>query len=256
VIAFAGGRLNPRRWRTFQNLTCLKETDSSNDLAREVIQLYFQEEQELSPSVFVAESQPGARGRRGHWVAPRGRGLYWTFVRRAEDGEPVSLIPVAVARWVRDALHAATRVRVKLKWPNDLYVGRRKLGGILTEALTQGEQTRVAVGVGLNVLGSAESLGVPQATTLEEEAGRRFALAPLLQKVLDRVDVELSRPRWDLEVGKWESVSLHRPGDRLTVRRDGEELMGEYLGLSPEGFLRLKTDSGEAVLASGEVSEW
>ncbi|MGH9315766.1 MAG: biotin--[acetyl-CoA-carboxylase] ligase [Thermoanaerobaculia bacterium] len=256
MIAFAGGRLNPKRWRAFENLTCLEETGSSNDLAREVIQLYFQEEQELSPSVFVAEGQPGARGRRGHWVAPRGRGLYWTFVRRAQKGEPVSLMPIAVARWVRDAVQAATGVRVKLKWPNDLYAGRRKLGGILTESFTQGEETRVAVGVGLNVLGSAKSLGVPQATTLEEEAGRPFALAPLLQKVLDRLDTELSVPRWELEVGKWESASLHHPGDRLTVRRDGGELTGEYLGLSGEGFLRLKTDSGEAVLANGEVLEW
>jgi biotin-[acetyl-CoA-carboxylase] ligase BirA-like protein len=256
VIPFAGGQLNPDHWRAFENLTCLKETSSSNDLAREVIHLYFQEEQDLSPSVFVAEGQPGARGRRGKWVAPSGRGLYWTFVRRAQQGEPVSLMPIAVARWVRDALKSATRVCVKLKWPNDLYVGRQKLGGVLAESFTQGGETRVAVGVGLNVLGSAKSLGVSRATTLEEEAGRPFALAPLLQKVLDRLDTELSAPRWESEVGKWEDVSLHHPGDRLTVLRDGEELTGEYQGLSREGFLRLKTPSGEAVVATGEVSKW
>ena len=256
MIAFAGGSLDAGHWRAFENLIWLRETGSSNDLAREVIQLYFQEEQPLPPSVFVAEGQPGARGRRGRWVAPRGRGLYWTFVRRAQEGEPVSVMPIAVGRWVRDVLQSATRLRVELKWPNDLYIGRRKVGGILAESFTQGEETRVAVGVGLNVLGSAKSLGVPRATTLEEELGRPIALAPLLQTLLDRLDAELSAPCWESEVGKWESASLHRQGDRLTVRRDGGELTGEYLGLSREGFLRLKTDSGETVLPTGEVSEW
>ena len=42
----------------------------------------------------------------------------------------------------------------------------------------------------------------------------------------------------------------------MTVRRDGEELTGEYIGLDPSGFLRLKTAAGEAVLAAGEVAEW
>jgi hypothetical protein len=42
----------------------------------------------------------------------------------------------------------------------------------------------------------------------------------------------------------------------MTVRRNGEEVTGEYLGLNPAGFLRLRTEKGEAVVASGEVSEW
>jgi hypothetical protein len=42
----------------------------------------------------------------------------------------------------------------------------------------------------------------------------------------------------------------------MTIRRDGEEVTGEYLGLDPSGFLRLKTDQGEAVLAAGEVAKW
>ena len=42
----------------------------------------------------------------------------------------------------------------------------------------------------------------------------------------------------------------------MTIRREGEEVTGEYLGLDPSGFLRLKTASGEAVLPPGEVAEW
>jgi BirA family biotin operon repressor/biotin-[acetyl-CoA-carboxylase] ligase len=159
----------------------LSVLDSSNDLARELIDMYFEEDERFAPTVLVAESQPNARGRKGRWQAPAGKGLYFTIVRQARTGEPISLMPIAMARWLRQALKDATGVKVRLKWPNDLYVGRRKIGGILSEARTQGEDTYIAIGVGLNVLGSPEKLGVPGATTLEEESGRAFALAPLFR---------------------------------------------------------------------------
>ncbi|HSP93087.1 MAG TPA: biotin--[acetyl-CoA-carboxylase] ligase [Thermoanaerobaculia bacterium] len=256
MIPFAGGELEARRWRVFENLTFVAVMDSSNDLARELINMYFEEAERFPPTVLVAETQPGARGRKGRWQAPGGRGLYFTFIRQARTGEPISLMPIAVARWLREAIKGACGVRVELKWPNDLYVGRRKIGGILTEAVTQGEDTYVAVGVGLNVLGSPESLGVAGATTLEEETGRAFALAPLLQALLDGLDAEMAAPRWEVEVAAWEKASVHHRGDRMKIRHDGQEIVGRYLGLTEEGFLKLETGSGEAVLSHGEVAEW
>lgn len=256
MISFAGGVLEPRRWRAFENVTFVSVMESSNDLARELIDIYFEEEERFPATVLVADSQPGARGRKGRWEAPAGQGLYFTFVREVRTGEPLSLMPIAVARWLREALREATGVKVQLKWPNDLYVGRKKLGGILTEARTQGEDTYVAVGIGLNVLGDPKKLGIPGSTTLEEEAGRAFALAPLLQAVLECLDSELAAPRWEVEVAAWEKASAHRRGDRMKVRHEGQETVGQYLGLTEEGFLRLKTASGEAVLSHGEVVEW
>ena len=256
MIPFADGALDPRKWRALENVTMLSVMESSNDLARELIDMYFEEDERFAPTVLVAESQPNARGRKGRWQAPAGQGLYFTIVRQARTGEPISLMPIAMARWLRQALKDATSVKVRLKWPNDLYVGRRKIGGILSEARTQGEDTNVAIGVGLNVLGSPEKLGVPGATTLEEESGRAFALAPLLQAVLDAIDCELAAPRWEVEVAAWEKASAHRRGDVMKVRHDGKEIVGQYAGLTDEGFLKLDTAAGEAVLSHGEVSEW
>jgi BirA family biotin operon repressor/biotin-[acetyl-CoA-carboxylase] ligase len=255
MIPFADGALEARHWRRFENLICFEEVDSSNDVAREIIELYFNEDQGLAPSVLAAESQPGARGRTGRWHAPPGRGLYFTFILNAQ-GVPLSLVPIAVAHWIREALSESAGIVPVLKWPNDLYVQRRKLAGILPEARTQGDRTLLAVGVGLNVAGSAESLGLPHATTLEEELGRPVPRAPLMQALIDRIDRELVAPDWARATAEWERGSLHRPGDRMTVRRDGEELTGEYIGLDPSGFLRLKTPAGEAVLPAGEVAEW
>jgi BirA family biotin operon repressor/biotin-[acetyl-CoA-carboxylase] ligase len=257
MIEFAGGALDPARWRIFENLATLVSIRSSNDLAREVVDVYFQEEQALPGTLFVAEEQPGARGRFGReWKAPKGRGIYLTFVRRVMPGEPLSVVPIAVARWTREALKDACGIAAELKWPNDLYVGRRKLAGVLAEARTQGEQTYLAVGIGINVRGRAADVGVPDATTIEEETGRSVSVARLLQALIDRLDTELAQPDWSREVEEWERVSLHHPGDRMKVRGEGKELTGQYLGLDPSGFLRLKTPAGEAVVASGELDEW
>lgn len=256
-VPFAGGTLDPGRWIFFENLTCLVSIPSSNDLAREVIDLYFAEDQALPPSVFVAEAQPGARGRGGkEWKAPTGRGVYLTILRRVGEGEPLSLVPIAVARWIREALKETSGVDARLKWPNDLYVGRRKLAGVLAEARTQGEDSYLAVGVGVNARGAAADVGAPAATTIEEEIGRDVEVAPLVQAVVDRLDAELARPDWAREVAEWERVSVHRPGDLLRIRRDGETLTGRYRGIDPSGFLRLESAEGETVVASGELEEW
>lgn len=257
MIVYADGLLDPGRWTALENCVCFHSVASSNALARELIELYFDEGQTLRTTVLAAEAQPGARGRNERrWEAPDGQGLYLTVMRRVEDAEPLSVVPIAVARWAREVLCAETGAAITLKWPNDLYVGRRKLAGVLAESRTQGDETCVAIGIGVNVRGRAADLGVANATTLEEETGKALPLAPLLQALLDRLDRELAAPRWAEEVHAWELVAAHRPGDRLTIRRDGEEITGAYLGLDASGFLRLDTGTGETTVASGEVAAW
>jgi BirA family biotin operon repressor/biotin-[acetyl-CoA-carboxylase] ligase len=259
VIDYAGGSLDSRRWRTLANLVVLASTSSSNDLASELVDVAFTEEQELLATVLASEAQTAARGRKGGWSAPAGRGIYATVVRRAAGEEPLSLVPLAVGRWVREVLAERAGLQASLKWPNDVYAGGRKLAGILAESRTQGDDTYVSVGIGLNVLGSGASLGVETATTVEEQTGKAIGLAPLLQAILDRFDEELSAPGWEREVELWQRASVHHPGDRLTIRTSGGEgeLTGEYRGLTPEGFLRLATaGGGETVLSSGELASW
>ncbi|HMA17300.1 MAG TPA: biotin--[acetyl-CoA-carboxylase] ligase [Thermoanaerobaculia bacterium] len=257
LLQFADGTLDPGRWTTFENVACLSSIPSSNALARELVDFYFQEEQFLPATLLAAEEQPRARGRSGRdWKAPRGRGLYFTCLLRMEREVPLSIVPIAVARWLREAIAQSCGIEPRVKWPNDVYLGRRKLAGILSEACTQGEDSYLAVGVGINVLGTPAQVGVPDATTVEAETGRRFGLAPLLQAVVDYLDQGFAQPDWAREIERWERVAAHRRGDRIRVRADGRVIAGEYLGLDPSGFLRLATATGETVVSSGEVAEW
>lgn len=121
-------------------------------------------------TVVVAATQDGARGQRGKsWQAPLG-GLWMSVLVRpkgAAAGEVLSLrAGLAVARVLG---RFPTLPPVKLKWPNDLYIDDRKVGGLLCEARWRGaELWWVVVGLGLNVSNPVPADLIGQAATLSE----------------------------------------------------------------------------------------
>jgi BirA family biotin operon repressor/biotin-[acetyl-CoA-carboxylase] ligase len=105
-------------------------------------------------TVVVADHQDSGRGRLGRaWVAPPGSSLLVSVLLRPElPLERLHLLTAIVALAAADACQAEAGVEAGLKWPNDLVVGPRKLGGILAETQLEGSRARaVVVGLGLNV---------------------------------------------------------------------------------------------------------
>ena len=104
--------------------------------------------------VAIADEQTAGRGRRSrHWVSPPGSGLYlsmaYTFAHRLEE---LPALTLALGVGVVDALAGLDIDGVSLKWPNDIVAKDRKLGGILTEALSgSGDGVTVIAGIGINI---------------------------------------------------------------------------------------------------------
>src|ERR1700716_521081 len=98
-------------------------------------------------TVVIADAQTAGRGRRGRtWFSPPGSGLYVSVVltpaRARTDGDrATTLITLAAGVALAEGVEAATGLRVDLKWPNDLYVTRRKLAGILAEGVAAGPES-------------------------------------------------------------------------------------------------------------------
>lgn len=116
----------------------------------------------------VAVEQTAGRGSRGRtWTSPRG-GLWLSVLSRPAGATPAEALSVRVALAVADALEGAGIAGVQVKWPNDLLIDGRKVGGILCEARWSGDRLAwIAIGVGINVAnvlpdalrGSAAALG-------------------------------------------------------------------------------------------------
>jgi len=199
----------------------------------------------------VAAEQTAGRGRRGHgWSSPRG-GLWLSVLCRPADRPAVEVLSLRVALHAAAALEALVPGgRLLLKWPNDLLLGGRKLGGILCEARWHGEVPAwVAVGIGLNV-----------ANPIPPDPGSRaIGLADIIPGITPEM---LVAPLTAAIAGAGEQPGLLTPGELSSFReRDWllgrpllEPLRGIAAGIEPDGALRVRTTEGAVMLArSGTV---
>ncbi len=213
--------------------------------------------------VVVADKQTKGRGRFDRsWSSPSGCNLYFSILLRPRLF-PAALpqITLTAAVSLCETLRAATNLEVQIKWPNDLWIGRRKICGILTEMTTRGETVEaVVLGIGLNV--NMEDPIIPEAlqgiaTSLSCEAGRRFDRARLLQKLLVSLDRDYRlflREGFEPFRKRFAERSLTRGRD-VTTSVSGREVFGRTVGVSRNGGLLIREKDGRVLeLHSGEVS--
>jgi BirA family biotin operon repressor/biotin-[acetyl-CoA-carboxylase] ligase len=107
----------------------------------------------LAGTLVLADAQTAGRGRMGRsWTSQRGSGVWLTLIERPRDIAALEVLSIRVGLAIAPALDPFASERVRLKWPNDIYVGARKLAGILVEARWRDAKPEwVSIGVGINV---------------------------------------------------------------------------------------------------------
>ena len=107
-----------------------------------------------SGTVIVAEMQQLGRGRRGRvWQSPFGANLYYSYFWRLDDGIQAAMgVSIVVGLAVYDAIKALYNIEVELKWPNDIYLNKQKLAGVLVELDAQPQgPCQLVIGIGINL---------------------------------------------------------------------------------------------------------
>ncbi len=236
--------------------------DSTNRLARRAVATYLGDEAEPPPFVVLALEQTAGRGRQGRrWASPAGGGVYATRVLAVAGREALHTLPllaaVGLARGVDELIG---RGRCGLKWPNDLLVGGRKIGGVLIEAMPHGPEAWIAlVGFGVNHAPTSGLERPAGATSLAEEAGGAGPL-PFLgaatRCLLAALEAALGHLGETAHAARaYRELSIHRPGDRLRCRTGDGVVEGEVLGFDDGGLLRLAVGGREVLLGAAEVVE-
>lgn len=209
-----------------------------------------------------AERQTRGRGRRGRvWISPLARNIYLSLGWRFDAGvRELSALPLVLALAACEALADAGLRGHVIKWPNDILLGGRKLGGCLVELEGDARGPCVTVlGVGINVRmpsSTPAAAGIDQPWTDVAsglpQVSRNALSAALLSALVDHVErfegrgFEPFLGRW----ADWDGLC----GEPVVVRQPGGAVAGVAEGLSPRGGLLLATEDGVRELHAGEAS--
>jgi BirA family transcriptional regulator, biotin operon repressor / biotin---[acetyl-CoA-carboxylase] ligase len=238
-------------------LVAVDETDSTQRLARTLLERHLSDDEALPPCCVLALAQTRGRGRRGRsWASGPGLGV-WATVVGAVNPSLLGTLPLRSAAALAAAL-AGVVPSVRVKWPNDLVVEGRKLGGLLIEAVVrEPERAWAMVGFGVNARHDEDALPTLQATSLRrlgvaDRALRLESLAPMLAGAVWS-ELRVERDNW---LDDYRARSAHRPGDRIECDLEGERVVGELVDFDIRGALRLRTADGERAVAAGDVYSW
>lgn len=210
-------------------------------------------------TVVWAERQTAGRGRRGRmWDSPPGN-LYMSVILRPEL--PLALagrLGVTCALVLGGCLRNSVRLAIRTKWPNDLYLEGRKVGGILVETRPRpgGALDWAVVGLGLNVAGHPKipPPGIP-ATSLAAHGGPRAADGLVERMGLAVLEAGLiaAMPDWENWVRvRWVESDL--ASGPIRVHEAGEAFDAEGLGLDHDGALIVQVEEEFRRVTAGEVS--
>ena len=197
-------------------------------------------------SIVIADEQIAGRGRlKRKWFTPKGTALAFSLILRpsaAERSHPARTVGLGALALVSACLKLG--LRAQIKWPNDILLDRKKTAGILVESVWTGDALDALVlGLGVNVLTAsvppADQVLFP-ATSLESELGHSVDRAEVLREILSALLSWRSKLGTDEFLKAWEDALAFR-GEQVQIFKDDESpLIGELLGLAPDGGLRLR----------------
>ncbi|MFO0754684.1 MAG: biotin--[acetyl-CoA-carboxylase] ligase [Thermodesulfovibrionales bacterium] len=248
---------SPHRGRLGGEVILLDRIDSTNTYAME---LAFRGAPE--GTVLLADEQTGGRGRRGRaWISPPGKNLYMSVILRPDiSPRDATVLTFLAAVAGATAVRALTSLPVAIKWPNDLLVGGKKLGGILTEMKADMDRIfHAVIGIGININMARETLPGEirsVATSVLAETGKVCRRTPFAVEILKEME---KRYRVLREKGRgplleeWLSLAA-TIGKHVEVTAGEGKISGFAEGIDEEGMLLLRLPDGSLrKIGSGDI---
>lgn len=201
-------------------------------------------------TLVIAEGQTKGRGRMGRlWLSSKYKGIYFSLIIKPKilpQQAPVLTLISAVA--ICEGLKHELGVGVQIKWPNDILLNNKKIGGILTELSAEMDIVHaIIVGVGINVNNEKKTLP-DSASSLREIIGYRANRLRLLQSILSCFEqryLQFQKQGVASILNKWRHYSTTL-GRRVSLgsSRQRQQLVGEAVDIDYDGSLLIRQDSG------------
>jgi len=242
------------RLKTIESLAVIPRVASTNLIARRVVTECIENELSLPQAMIIAGEQFAGMGRNGRqWSSPAGKGIYATALLTRPATE-LPIIPLAMANTVATYLRDVFAIDARIKWPNDVIVGRRKIAGILTEARVQDDRVFLIIGVGVNVEPLADDIR-PNAVSIREVSPGDFAgIQVATVAFIEHVDERFAHP-FDRQVvlDEWQRLTIHRAGDRIEVLLGDRTVAGTWRGIDEHGRALIQSDGNVVAVSAGDL---
>lgn len=232
-------------------------TDSTNSRAKELAIAGAAE-----GVLVIAEEQTQGRGRFDrHWFSPKGENIYTSLILRPFlPPEAVSQMVILTAVAAAEALIATTSLPVTVKWPNDILIGGRKIGGLLMEMdMKMDVIDYMVVGLGINVNSTAERFPKEireKTTSVLMETGKLFSRISLLCKYLEVLEHGYNVFResgFEPIITRWKTLTKMM-GKQISIQTINGSYKGVIVDMDHNGFLIIQNDQGsEQRLFSGDI---
>ena len=238
----------------------LKTTESTNEVADSYLRASLAE-----VIVVVSETQTSGKGRHDRiWFSPKG-GLFMSIaIRSTLLGGNYPLVGILAGCASASAIRDLFGISVKMKWPNDIILNDLKLGGILSELITEGDEILgVVIGIGINQnvpLDIFPSEFRVLSTSILNEVGHTTSIEQLVSGIINAFDVRFdifkNEESFDSIMSEWKGLcgTIGRTVQVFPVDESKPTIIGRAIGISYDGSLIVVTDSGEQLwVNSGEV---
>ncbi|MGI4738820.1 MAG: biotin--[acetyl-CoA-carboxylase] ligase [Janthinobacterium lividum] len=234
--------ISPNTLFTGQQLIWLPACASTNSEAQQLLR----ENRASEGCTVITDDQFAGRGQRGNqWQAAPGENLtlsvVWlpTFLDASQQFLLSQAVALAMRDWAELSLGSSAQLRVK--WPNDLYFGTQKLGGVLIENSLSGSKIQSSiVGTGLNV--NQQHFSMPTATSLSALTGRHFQRAAQAERLLECLERRYLQLRAG-QVGELRRAylaALYRYQEWHEYEVAGRRVRGQIVGVEPDGRLAVE----------------
>ncbi len=220
---------------------CLEEVSSTNDYAKGLLA-------KKEDTIIRAKRQSGGRGTKGRSFSSNEGGAYLSALRFYQDfpAKAAFQIMAGAAVAVCETLRHYG-LSPKIKWANDVFVGGKKICGILIEnTFSGGNISSSIVGIGLNVNNLLEKELSGIATTMEIEGGKRYCVEEVIERLVDNL-----YKAWTMDDYR---AYLGYMGERATLLIGDERIPATLLSVTDEGNLAVEIEGNRREISAGEVS--
>ena len=213
----------------------------------------------ISSGIVITDQQLNGKGQRGRkWIFQNGKSVAFSFFSNHDiDSKKIGYLPILSGLAVKNAL-TKLDISSQLKWPNDIIVNGKKIGGILCESTIRKKSSRnIVIGIGMNINqdeNDVQNLNIPNAGSLKTEYNRVFVREEIISCVINNLEILIqSFPKNINQINhNWVKACAHL-NQNVELSYNSKKIKGIFKGLGDNGVCIIEKNGKLIDIASGSI---